>query len=144
MFRDDAFRYAICMFSTLGLIRWHENRVAFLRSVRRLLGPGGKLVVHVHNRFSNIASIHKRLWLLKSYLLGPFRGMEVGDIVGEYRGIPNMFLHTFSPRELRRLLTEAGFALRRMILLDPSRSGPLEGRWFTTLRNSGMIAVADR
>jgi SAM-dependent methyltransferase len=132
------------MFSTLGLIRWHENRVAFLRDVRRLLQPGGRLVVHVHNRFSNFASVHKRLWLLKSYLLRPFRRMELGDTVGEYRGIPNMFMHTFSPREFRGLLVEAGFTVERMILLNADRSGPLEGRLFTSLRSHGMIAVADR
>ena len=144
MFRSDAFRYAICMFSTLGLIRWHENRVAFLKEVRRILEPGGVLVVHAHNRFSNITSMQKRLWLLKSYLLRPFRRTELGDIVGEYRGIPNMFMHTFSPGELRSLLIEADFDVERMIQLNANRSGPLEAKLLTSLRSHGMIAVAKR
>ena len=48
---DGGFDYAACLFSTLGMVRDAENRGAALRSFRRVLRPGGRLVLHAHNRW---------------------------------------------------------------------------------------------
>ena len=141
-FPDRSFRYAICMFSTLGLIRGHDNRREFLMEVRRLLEPGGLLVVHVHNRLYRLWDREGACWLITSCLFSSRTGLEVGDMIGEYRGIPDMFLHLFSPGELKRLIREAGLELERMIPLNRARSGPLRRRFLLSMRANGLIAIA--
>ena len=141
-FDTTSFRYAICMFSTLGLIRGADNRLAFLEEVCRLLEPGGRFVAHVHNRLHKITERGGLRWLLRSYLLGPFSEYDVGDMVGEYRGIPDMFLHTFTRGELTRLLRRAAFEVEGVLPLNHARSGPLRPRLLTSLRANGFIVVA--
>jgi hypothetical protein len=63
-------------------------------------------------------------------------------MIGEYRGIPDMFLHLFSPGELKRLIREAGLELERMIPLNRARSGPLRRRFLLSMRANGLIAIA--
>ena len=143
-FEDGAFRYAICMFSTLGLISGRENRRQFLSEVRRILAPGGLFIFHVHNRLHRVWDHDGRMWLLRSTFINPFQELEAGDMVGEYRGIPDMYLHIFSPGEAKRLARSAGLRLRRVIPLNGERSGPLAGSWFASLRANGLIVVAER
>ncbi len=143
-FTDGSFRYAICMFSTLGLIRGKWNRLEFLREVRRLLQPGGLFVTHVHNRFCKVSNRGGRIWLMKTYLLHSFAGLEVGDVVGQYRGLPDMYLHLFSLGELKRLIRRSGMKLESIIPLNHSRSGPLESRFLLSLRGNGFLAIARR
>ena len=50
---EECCDYALCMFSTLGLIYGRENRLHFLRQIGRLLTAGGQLALHVHNRTYN-------------------------------------------------------------------------------------------
>lgn len=140
-FADCSFRYAICMFSTLGLIRGHRNRTEFLREVRRVLEPGGLFVAHVHNRTCKVWDREGRAWLLKNRLFRPFSGLEVGDMVGEYRGIPDMYLHLFSLGELKRLMRKAGLHLEHVIPLNRSRNGPLQSRFLVSLRANGFLVV---
>jgi len=141
-FADGSFRYALCMFSTMGLIRGHRNRRAFLNQVHRVLEPGGLFVAHVHNRLHKLWDRNGRAWLLKNCLLRPFSRLEVGDLVGEYRGIPDMYLHLFSLWELKRLIRGAGLRLEGLIPLNQSRSGPLRFPILRSLRANGFIVVA--
>ena len=46
---DDSIDHAICLFSTLGMIRGRDSRRQALRHVARTLKPGGGFVLHVHN-----------------------------------------------------------------------------------------------
>jgi SAM-dependent methyltransferase len=48
---DAGFDYAACLFSTLGMVRGAENRAKVLGSAFRVLKPGGRFVLHVHNRW---------------------------------------------------------------------------------------------
>ncbi|HUW56988.1 MAG TPA: L-histidine N(alpha)-methyltransferase [Planctomycetota bacterium] len=143
-FVDRSFRYAICMFSTLGLIRGKENRAAFLDEVRRILEPGGLFVTHVHNRFNKLWSREGRIWLTKTYLGRAFSGLEVGDVIGEYRGLPEMYLHLFSLGELKGLVRASGMTLEELVPLNRGRSGPLRTRFLVSLRGNGFLAVARR
>jgi len=141
-FDDGAFRYALCMFSTLGLIRGRANRVELLREVRRILETGGCLVFHVHNRLHKLFERGSRGWLAATYLLRPFRRLEIGDLVGEYRGIPDMYLHTFTLGEVKRLLRRADLELEGVLPLNRTRSGALRSHLLMSWRANGFIVVA--
>ncbi len=143
-FRPGSIDYALMMFSTLGMIRGSHDRQQVLDHVRRALKPDGRLIIHVHNRCYSLFDPQGRWWLARSWLLNRFRGLEPGDRVFEYRGIPNMCLHTFTLGELKRILRRAGFSLRHLISLDTQRQRPLSRPWLLGhLRANGWIAVCD-
>ena len=122
------FDYAICMFSTLGMIYGAQNRMAFLRSVRDRLEPGGLFASHVHNRWHNIyyADGREYLWqALRRRLSGEPEAYQK-DVDG-YRGIRGISLYVFTDREVRRVLQRAGFELDELLYLNRRRNGVLRG-----------------
>ncbi len=141
--RDASAEYCICMFSTLGMVRGSDNRRRTLGHVRRILKPGGKFILHVHNRWYNLFNPQGRRWLFLNWLSWLTRqGTEPGDKFFDYRGIPNMYLHTFTRRELTTLLRSAGFEIREIIALDTQRRHALKAPWFLgRLRANGWITV---
>lgn len=140
---DRCADYVILMFSTLGMVRHDRCRREALAHARRILRPGGKFVCHVHNRWYHLYDPQGRWWLLTGWWDWLVRRtLEPGDKIYHYRGIPNMFLHTFTQREFRRLLTGAGFAIQRFVPLDTQRQRPLPRPWLaSSLRANGWIAV---
>jgi len=144
--RDDSADYCTCLFSTLGMIRGRENRRRVLAHARRILKPGGLFVVHVHNLWFGLFDPISRAWLARQTVTALFRrDVELGDKFFDYRGIPRMFLHTFTQRELLRALGDAGFRLRELIPLDLARQHPLSHPWFFgNLRANGWIAVCEK
>lgn len=144
---DASADHAMCLFSTLGMLRGRENRLAALRHMRRVLKLGGRLVLHVHNFWFNLYDPGGPGWVVRS--LG--RGLsgrdnyETGDKTYPYRGVPNFFLHVFRPTELRRDLRAANLRVRRWIPLDVGRRHALRHPWFfPTLRANGWIVVCER
>ena len=139
----DSFEAAICMFSTLGMIRGSENRLACAREACRLLRPGGLFVVHCHN-FVYQGHLPET-WIAwgRSLTLSLLHGYELGDkVLPEYRSINNMYLHLFRPSELQRLLNRAGFQVVRVAYLNARRDRELGPVFFKSLRANGFIAVA--
>src|SRR5439155_299779 len=61
---DSRFNYAACLFSTLGMIAGAAERRRVVDHVFRLLKPGGKFVLHVHNRWFNLWNRQARGWLI--------------------------------------------------------------------------------
>lgn len=141
--RDASIDYAICLFSTLGMIRGRDNRLTALQSIRRILKPGGIFVLHVHNYWYNLYDPGGPWWLLSNFSQALFdRDVERGDKFFNYRGVHNMFLHVFSPGELKRSLRKAGFRIQEFIGLDPGRLRELNSSWlFGRFRANGWIAV---
>jgi len=143
--RSRSVDYGICLFSTLGMIRGRENRHRLLLHARRILKPGGLFVLHVHNLWYNLFNPAGRRWLLRhlpAVLLG--RRLELGDKFFYYRAIPQMFLHTFTRRELVRALGRAGFRIRELIPLNTDRQQPLARPWFFgRVRANGWIVVCE-
>jgi SAM-dependent methyltransferase len=137
--------YAICLFSTLGMIRGSENRRRAIEHVRRILRPGGVFVLHVHNFWYNLFDPGGPWWVLKSVAAAPFRNeFEIGDKFFDYRGIPQMYLHVFRRRELLTLLKGAGFRIRELIALDYRRTARLQRPWLMgNIRANGWIVVCD-
>ena len=137
---------AVCLYSTFGLISGRENRLACLRGIRRVLKPGGKLLLHVHNRYHGLPGLHHLAWLWQSWRAAR-RGMgEFGDCYfDDYLGlIRRMYIHAFGPRELRRLLTEAGFASADVLCINRRRDGLLRPGWTRWMHANGFFAVATR
>ncbi len=143
--RDDAVDHAICLFSTLGMIRGRANRRQALGHVRRILKPGGRFVLHVHNFWYNLRDPPGLIWLVGNLVTSPFRkDVEVGDKWFPYRGLPSMFLHVFRWRELAADLEAAGLRVLKRIPLDVPRRQPLRAPWLLgSLRTNGWIIVCE-
>jgi len=141
--RSDSADYCLCLFSTLGMIRPRANRQRVLAHARRILKPGGLFVLHVHNLWYNLFDPAGRRWLAGHLLKRLItRQVERGDKFFDYRGVPRMFLHTFTQRELVRALHQAGFRIKELIPLDTTRGRPLGRPWLLGwLRANGWIAV---
>jgi SAM-dependent methyltransferase len=143
---DQSFDYAACLFSTLGMVAGAEQRQRMVQHVYRLLRPGGKFVLHVHNRWFNIWDPQGRLWLLRDGLQSLLGRTAGGDrVMPVHQGIAGLTLHLFTRREAVRLLTEAGF---RILEARPVSLRP-DGRltcpwWFGGLRSYGYLLAAQR
>jgi len=143
---DACVDYAMCLFSTLGMIRGRENRATMLQSAFRMLKPGGKFVVHAHNRMYSLFDPGGPVWLLRNHFEAVTdRDIELGDKWFHYRGVQNMFLHLFSKRELLQLVRAAGFQVRQVICLDAERKQPLRHPWWLgRIRANGYIVVGEK
>lgn len=142
---DGAVDYCISLFSTLGMIRGRENRHKALLHTRRILKPGGKFVLHVHNYWYNLYDPGGPWWVLEGYWRGLIRrDIEPGDKFFFYRGVSNMFLHVFTWREIRRALRRAGFRILDTVYLDPQRHRALRAPWLAgNLRANGWIIACE-
>jgi len=141
--RDDAFDLALCMFSTLGMVRGRRQRRSMLRQVRRVLRPGGALVCHAHSYWHNLFAPGGWWFIAKNVTRALVRGdVEIGDKFFVYRGVPNMFLHVYRRGEFRADLRRAGFHIEQLTPLAHSRHRPLPRPWlFGAIRANGWIAV---
>jgi SAM-dependent methyltransferase len=142
---DNAVDYAMCLFSTLGMIRGRTNRRKVLTHARRILKPGGRFVLHVHNYWFNLRDPDGPGWVMGNLLTAPFTSdVEIGDRWYPYRGLPSMFLHVFRWQELKTDLHAAGFRIRECIALDAARRHALTRPWlFAALRTNGWIVTCE-
>ncbi|WP_197525691.1 class I SAM-dependent methyltransferase [Pseudobythopirellula maris] len=142
---DGSANHAICLFSTLGMIHGRANRRAALGHMRRVLKPGGRLVLHVHNFWFNLRDPGGPGWVLRSLWRGASeKGFDTGDKYYAYRGVPNFFLHVFRKSELRADLASAGLRVRRWEHLDVRRRHALRSPWWLpALRANGWIVVCE-
>ena len=143
--RDGAFDYAACLFSTLGMVRGAESRRRAVGHAYRVLRPGGRFVLHVHNRWFNFWDPEGRRWLWRD-LFGAGGGAERGDrLMPTHQGVAGLTLHLFTRGEAVWLLRQAGF---RLIEVRPVSLRP-DGRlawpwWFGWLRAYGYLLAAER
>jgi len=137
------FDYAICMFSTLGMIDTQAHRLNLVRAIAGSLRDGGLLALHVHNRFYNLFFPQGRLWLVRNAFEAALGLCEAGDKVTEYRGVAHFYLHIFSLREIRRLLRAGGFDVVREVCLNDARDGEFGPRVrFRRIRANGFVVLA--
>ena len=108
----ERFDVVLLMFSTLGLVWPEERRRALLAGLRERLAPGGSVFLHVHNT---------------RYRLAP-GDAESGDrIMRNYRGILDLYLHSFTRDELLSLLDDCGYRVVAFCPLNDRRDGPCAG-----------------
>ncbi len=140
---DNSVNHCISLFSTLGMISGAANRQACLNHVSRILKPGGRFVLHIHNYWYNLYDPGGPRWLFSNWLKSwTSAGVERGDRHFSYRGVPNMFLHVFRYREIKKSLARAGMAIEKMVPLHAQRQKPLTRPWLLRdLRANGWILV---
>ena len=144
-FRDATFAYALMMFSTLGMVRGAGARQRALAECFRILQPGGRLALHAHNLWLNLRDAQGRFWLVGQILRSVFGRHEIGDRRMPYRGIPDMEVHLYRWRELRRALSTAGFRIDEVLPIDAIYARPIPAPWFLpALRAGGWIVFATR
>lgn len=104
---DQSFEYAACLFSTLGMVRGADNRAKVIANAFRLLKPGGRFVLHAHNRFFRGLG---RGVVWRQRLRTLLRRADAGDVTmpQAYGGAP-LTLHHFTRRGAVRMLRVAGF-----------------------------------
>jgi SAM-dependent methyltransferase len=142
--RDGVLDTAVCLFSSIGMIRGREHRQKFLSHVCRSLRPGAPLILHVHNRLRSLLDPGGPVWLLRTWLSSwTNRDWEYGDRVYAYRGLPSMFLHIYSRRELVDDLTAAGFTKLQILPINSTADDLLPPTTrFTLVRAGGYFAIA--
>lgn len=140
---DGSFECAACLFSTLGMILGRENRQRFLKHVRRILKPGGRFVVHVHNRGFQLGTPGGVGWYLRQFGK-KLRGSESGDRTMPQRyGGAALTLHHFRRSEIVRDLREAGFEVERIHPVSTRADGRLPAGWLlSNWRAYGYFVVA--
>jgi SAM-dependent methyltransferase len=126
---DESFDYAACLFGTLGMVRGADHRLIAAGHAYRVLRPGGRLVLHAHNR-----------WFRR---LGRAR-FRTGDLTmpQAYAGAP-LTLHHFSRREAVGLIETAGF---RVLDVRPvGEAGRLPAAWWLpAVRAYGYLLAGER
>jgi SAM-dependent methyltransferase len=139
---DGSFDLAACLFSTLGMVIGADMRERVVRHAFRLLRPGGRFVLHVHNRWFNAWEPAGRRWLLGEL----FRRHGRGDRhMPPHQGIAGLVLHLFTRREAVGLLSRAGFHIVEVRPVSLRRDGRLACPWwFGWLRAYGYLIAAER
>jgi SAM-dependent methyltransferase len=142
---DGSFDNAISMFSTLGMIRGKTARAKALKEAFRILRPGGRLALHVHNLWLNLRDTQGRAWLLSQLKRALTFDPGFGDRRMTYRGIAGMEVHLYRWRELKRELRGAGFRIDEVIPLDEISSERIPHPWFfQNLRAGGWIVFTHK
>lgn len=143
---DASFDYAACLFSTLGMICGAGPRRRALAHVYRVLRPGGRFVLHVHNRWFNARDSHGRHWLARDLVRSVLGHAEAGDrVMPQHHGGAGLTLHHFTRREIIRLLRGAGFRLREVLPVSLRADGQLSWPWWCgRLRAYGYLIAAER
>ncbi len=138
----NSFDCAACLFSTLGMVRGNGERARVIEQAYRLLRPGGRFVLHVHNRWFNLWDREGRHWLLRSLC----HGRQAGDrTMPTHQGIANLTLHLFTRREACRLLQRAGFQIVEIKPISLRTDGELKAAWwFGWLRAYGYLIAAEK
>lgn len=136
---DASFDYAACLFSTLGMVRGAESRAKVVANAFRLLRPGGRFVLHVHNRWFRGLGGRR---VIGQFVRTLFERPSAGDVTmpQAYGGAP-LTLHHFMRREALMMLWEAGF--RTLDAVPLALDGKSAG-WPRTVRAYGYLMLSER
>lgn len=143
---SQSLNHAVCLFSTLGMVRGRENRRLVLTHLQRLLKPQGRLILHAHNVWASLHDPGGVRFLMTSWWqsLGD-QEANFGDRTYGYRGLGNMFLHSYSRRELLSDLKAAGLICRTIEPLTIRGDERLSfAPLFPSLRAGGFMVLAER
>ena len=121
------------------MVRGAENRKKVIANAFRLLKPGGRFVLHAHNRFFRGLG---PLRVTGQFLRTLFDRPSAGDIAMSqaYGGAP-LTLHHFMRHEVVRMLWEAGFATLDAL---PLRADGEKASWPTAVRAYGWLVLTER
>ena len=123
---NEAFDHGVSLFSTLGMIRGQENRQLFLKHARRTIKSGGWFILHAHNVWYQLRHPGGLRWALGNGIQAIRGKSEFGDRQSNYRGINNMFIHSFRRKELAKALSLAGFRELDWFGVGPHQDKPVD------------------
>ena len=131
------------MFSTLGLICSQARRKAVLAGLRPHLRGHGRILAHVHNdRFRDHRGCLERMRRSVRQWMGE---AEHGDkVMPRYRGIQDLYLHSFTQDEVVELFETSGYRLFEVRPLNSRRNGPYEGPDAQRNANGFLVAAGLR
>jgi SAM-dependent methyltransferase len=141
-----SFDCAACLFSTLGMVLGAGMRRRVVENVYRLLRPGGRFILHVHNRWFNFLDPTGRRWLLGDLARQWFGAAPGGDrAMPVHQGIAGLTLHLFTRREAVRLLTGVGFRILEVRPISLAPDGRLRCPWLLGwLRAYGYLMAVEK
>jgi SAM-dependent methyltransferase len=144
-FASDIADVMLCMYSSLGMVQGRVHRKSVMRSVHRILRCNGLFILHVHNRgtwWRDPGGLRRMMadWIRSRR----DRSWEYGDRVYAYRGLPSMYLHIYSERELRDDLADSGFRIKQVFPLNRQSSDVLPNRRWSGFRCGGWIVVCNK
>jgi SAM-dependent methyltransferase len=142
----ESFDHAACLFSTLGMVVGDDARRRVVGHVFRLLRPGGRFVLHVHNRWFNLHEPAGRRWLLAD-LFRQAAGVAAGGDreMPAHQGVAGLVLHLFTRGEAVRLLRQAGFEVAEVRPVSLRPDGGLRWPWLVGwARAYGYLIAARR
>lgn len=142
--RDAAFDAALMLFSTLGMIRGRDLRRKALAEARRVVRPGGWLLLHAHNLAENLRDPQARTWWARQMLALALGNKDVGDRPMTYRGIARLVVHQYRWAELRADLASAGWQVRERVAIDARTAQSIRADWFLPTWRAGGWLVAAR
>jgi SAM-dependent methyltransferase len=117
--RSDSVDFALCLYSTFGMIRGRANRAKFLQHAVRILKPGGLFLLHGHNLWWQLNFPGGWRWLVGNRLQSWLKpGLEFGDRFADQRTIRQLPIHSFTLAALRHELNSAGFELEQIHPLE--------------------------
>lgn len=133
---EQSFDFAACLFSTLGMVRGAESRAKVLANAHRLLKPGGRFVLHAHNRFFRGLGWKRVLTQRLKTLRG---GASAGDLtMPQAYGGTALTLHHFTRGEVVGLLEGAGFSVTEV------RAVGIDGELASGSRVYGWLLLGER
>ncbi len=136
---DITFDYAACLFSTLGMIRGADNRTLFLKHVYRILKPGGRFVLHAHNRWHYLFRLTGGLWVVRD-MLRTWRQQEPGEYpMPQHFGGAKLTLRHFGGDELQTALREEGFTIDDFRPISIRRDGRFRIPFLKQARAYGFL-----
>jgi SAM-dependent methyltransferase len=143
---DASFDHAACLFSTLGMVAGADNRQRALAHVFRLLRPGGRFVLHVHNRWFDLWDPQGRRWLLGNLPASLLGLAPAGDrVMPTHQGIAGLTLHLYTRGEAVRCLRRAGFRVVEVLPVGLGADVRLRRPWwFGRLRAYGYLVAAEK
>jgi ubiquinone/menaquinone biosynthesis C-methylase UbiE len=142
---ENGFDAVACLFSTLGMVLGQKERQRVAAQAFRVLRPGGRFLLHVHNRWFNAWDRAGRAWLVRDWLRSWFGGERGDRIMPVHQGIAGLTLHLFTRREACRLLTEAGFRLLEVRPVSLRSDGRMAcPAWLGWLRAYGYLLAAEK
>jgi ubiquinone/menaquinone biosynthesis C-methylase UbiE len=136
---SNTFDATIAMFSALGTISQAKNRQQAMHAMARVTRPGGRVIIHAHNRLDMFLE-PTLFWAAVQITLLPKNGLQQGDVLMDYNGLRKMFNHYYTPREFRTAFKKVGLTVVEEHYMDYEKKKFITGR-LRKLHANGFIFV---
>ncbi len=128
---SNSIDYSSCLFSSFGMLLNEEHRVAMLNEIFRVLKPGGKFILHVHNLWSAAQGLNGYKWMTFDLFRRLGQSVEFGNkLLPTHQGIIGLTLHLFTWKEIESLLRKTHFKMIEIL--------PLGNQSWETCKSPGL------